>query len=239
MRCSHWCIRHYWLWDLAQTGSISSRISTLLQQSSKVRLDVQKQGSLSLSSQNHMLHVSLKEREIGLSSVNAMDPLCLQRPAFDPVSEINSWKLALQKPDAGPQWRCADLTRLQRLENITLSLSYSTAKRKYFILAYLKPWPTLNTHWPTWVQSPSDGGHMSRVAGQEKWHCRHRSGLGCSLLTPTRMFIWSDRSVWVNDSCCSSTNDTLNESQQGTYRTGQAERQSSTSSVLPVSVNTN
>lgn len=68
----------------------------------------------------------------------------LHGPALDPVSEINSWKLALQKPDAGPQRRCADLTRLQRRERITLSLFFSTAKRKYFILAHLERWPTLN-----------------------------------------------------------------------------------------------
>lgn len=66
--------------------------------------------------------------------------------------------------------------------------------------------------------------------------CQRKSS---PLLTPIRMFIWSDRSVWVNDSCCPSTNDTLAESQQGSYRAGQSKWQSSVSSVLSVSVNTN
>lgn len=133
--------------------------------------------------------------------------------------------------------------------NTSFSLSFSTAKRKYFILAYLKLWPTLNTHCPSSVQSQSDGEHKSKVVGQEKWHPPHRS---CTvslsgvllegnfpLLTPTRTFIWSDSSVRVNDSCCPSTNDTLTESQQCSYRTSQSKWQSCRASVLSISVNTN
>lgn len=98
----------------------------------------------------------------------------LHGPALDPVSEINSWKLALQKPDAGPQRRCADLTRLQRCERITLSLFFFNGQEKVFhpctsrTLTHFK-------HRPTSAQSQSDGGHMSKVAGQEKWHPPRRS----------------------------------------------------------------
>lgn len=114
------------------------------------------------------------------------------------------------------------------------SRSFSTAKRKYFILAYLEHWPTLN--------QPVQSNHSQMVDTCQRLQVK-KSGIfhegaaqspfqGCCqrenfpLLTATRMFIWSDRSVWVNDSCCTSTNDTLPESQQGSYRTGQSGRQS-------------
>lgn len=107
-------------------------------------------------------------------------------------------------------------------------LSLSIAKRKYFILAYLKLWPTLNTRCPSSVRWQSDGEHESKVAGQEKWRPPCRSSTGSLSLwlfplhTTTRRFISTDRSVWVSDSCCPSTNDTLPASQQGFYRTSQS-----------------
>lgn len=106
-------------------------------------------------------------------------------------------------------------------------LSLSIVERKYFILAYLKLWPTLNTRCPSSVRWQSDGEHESKVAGQEKWHPPHRSSTVSlslclfPLLTTTRMFISTDRSGRVSDSCCPSTNDTLPERQRGFYRTGQ------------------
>lgn len=175
--------------------------------------------------------------------------LSLRGPASDPVSEINSWKLALQKPDAEPQGRCAKLTRLQRPEHITLSLFLKSQERVFH--------PGISralTHFKTHI-ALVQSSHSRAVDTSQRLQFRKSDILqegaawtpfqGCCqrknfpLFAPTWMFIWNDRSVWMNDSCCPSTNDTLPQSQQGSDRDGQSELQSNAPSVLPVSVNTN
>ncbi len=128
--------------------------------------------------------------------------------------------------------------------NTSLSLFFSSQEKvfPYFISAY-----RVLTHFKEHI-APVQSSHSQMADTCQRLQVRKSDrvpfravvrGKNFSLLTPTRVFIWSDRSVWVNDSCCPSTNDTLPESQQGSYRAAQCEWQSSASSVLPVSVNTN
>ncbi len=99
---------------------------------------------LSLYFQNHILlcillyfYVSL-EREIGLSSVNVMDLISL--------SPRTSFRPSFRNKIRTPKTRCrapVEMCRFDKASKTHHSLSFSTAKRKYFILAYLERRPTL------------------------------------------------------------------------------------------------
>lgn len=124
--------------------------------------------------------------------------------------------------------------------NTSLSLFFNS-QEKVFHLVISQAWPTLiHTYHPSSIQLQSDGGHMSRLQVRKSdilltGAAQSLSGLLSEgklpfAYTSTKMFIRSDRSAWVND-YCPSTNDTLPESQQDSYRTGWSEWQSSVSSA--------